>query len=69
MKGYILSGGGARGAYEAGALRFVLHDLPRRTGVDPTPDVISGTSIGALNGAWVGACGAMSRNATHHSSS
>ncbi len=58
MKGYILSGGGARGAYEAGALRFVLHDLPRRTGVDPTPDVISGTSIGALNGAWVGACGA-----------
>ncbi len=58
MKGYILSGGGARGAYEAGVLRFVLQDFPRRTGVDPTPDVITGTSIGALTGAWVGALGA-----------
>lgn len=57
MLGYVLSGGGARGAYEAGVLRFVLQDLPRRTGVDPMPKVISGTSIGALTGAWVAAMG------------
>lgn len=58
MLGYVLSGGGARGAYEAGVLRFVLQELPRRTGVDPTPRVVSGTSIGALTGAWIAAMGA-----------
>ena len=31
----VLSGGGARGAYEAGVLRFILDDLPKRTGVKP----------------------------------
>jgi NTE family protein len=57
MIGFILSGGGARGAWEAGALRFVLQDLPRRTGVAPDPQVVSGTSIGALTGAWIAAEG------------
>ena len=31
----VLSGGGARGAYEAGVLRFILDELPKRTGIDP----------------------------------
>ena len=31
----MLSGGGARGAYEAGALRFILDELPGRTGIAP----------------------------------
>jgi NTE family protein len=66
MIGYVLSGGGARGAWEAGALRWVLHELPRRTGVDPTPRVISGTSIGALNGAWIGAQGAQGSRTLSH---
>ena len=43
----VLSGGGARGAYEAGVLRFILDELPRRTGVTPDFDIVSGTSVGA----------------------
>ena len=31
----VLSGGGARGAYEAGALRYLLDEFPERTGLDP----------------------------------
>lgn len=48
--GFVLSGGAARGAYEAGVLRFVLVDLARRLGRPTWPDVVSGTSVGALNG-------------------
>ncbi len=57
MNGLVLSGGGARGAYEAGALRYVYGPLARRLGRDLAPDVICGTSVGALTGAWVGAMG------------
>lgn len=53
----ILSGGGARGAYEAGVLRFVYGPLATRLGKDLSPDVICGTSVGALTGAWVAAQG------------
>lgn len=45
----VLSGGGARGAYEAGVLRFVLGELPRRLGFMPRFDVYSGTSVGAVH--------------------
>ncbi len=45
----VLSGGGARGAYEAGVLRFVLGELPRRLGWMPRFDVYSGTSVGAVH--------------------
>ncbi len=58
MLGFILAGGGARGAYEAGVLRYVYTALPKRFGIVPDPDLISGTSVGALNGAWVAADGA-----------
>lgn len=51
----MLSGGGARGAYEAGALRFVLHDLPRRAGQPVAARFVCGTSAGALNGTYVAA--------------
>jgi NTE family protein len=51
MRGLILAGGGARGAYEAGALRFVAE----RFGL--SFDLVSGTSVGALNGAWIAASG------------
>ncbi len=50
--GLVLSGGAARGAYEAGVLRYLLADLPRRLGRVPWPDVVSGTSVGALNGVF-----------------
>lgn len=45
----VLSGGGARGAYEAGVLHFVLGELPRRLGFVPRFDVYSGTSVGAVH--------------------
>lgn len=46
--GLVLAGGGARGAYEAGALSVILPELERR-GTRPT--VYVGTSVGALNAA------------------
>jgi len=49
--GLVLSGGGARGAYEVGVLRYVREMLK----VDTTFDVVTGTSVGAINGAYVAA--------------
>lgn len=47
--GLILSGGGARAAYQIGVLRAIANILPRNA---PNPfQVISGTSAGALNAA------------------
>ena len=45
--GLILSGGGARGAYEIGVLSELLPWLERDH--DQRPDVSVGTSVGALN--------------------
>ncbi|MBT8146953.1 MAG: patatin-like phospholipase family protein [Gammaproteobacteria bacterium] len=47
--GLILSGGGARAAYQIGVLRAIANILPRETR-NPF-NVIAGTSAGALNGA------------------
>lgn len=47
--GLVLSGGGARGALEVGAMKVVL----KKT----TPDLIIGTSIGSINGAFVASGG------------
>jgi NTE family protein len=51
--GLVLAGGASRGAYEAGVLRFVFTELPKRLGFTPWPQVVSGTSVGALNGSFV----------------
>ena len=47
----VLAGGGARGAYEIGALSVILPALPE----DERPNLILGTSVGALNGAYLAA--------------
>ncbi|MCB9598180.1 MAG: patatin-like phospholipase family protein [Sandaracinaceae bacterium] len=52
--GLIMSGGGARGAYEVGVLSYILGDLVRRRGAWPL-DFVCGTSVGAINGAFVAA--------------
>jgi NTE family protein len=44
MIAYVLSGGNLRGALQVGALQALLADPARR------PDLIAGTSIGAING-------------------
>ena len=49
----VLAGGAARGAYEAGVLRYIFTELPKRLGYAPWPDVVAGTSVGALNSAFV----------------
>jgi NTE family protein len=49
----VLSGGGARGAYEAGVLRFLLDDFPERTGLQPSFDIICGTSVGAIHACYL----------------
>ncbi|MFM2246899.1 MAG: hypothetical protein RL071_2973 [Pseudomonadota bacterium] len=50
--GLVLSGGAARGAYQAGVMRFIYRTLPRQLGFVPWPEVVSGTSVGALNGTF-----------------
>lgn len=42
--GLVLTGGGAKGAYQAGALQYIAE-------IGLQPQIIAGTSIGALNGA------------------
>jgi len=49
MLGLVLSGGAARGAYNAGVMRFLFTDLLDRLGPVVWPGVISGTSVGSLN--------------------
>ncbi|MDQ4070564.1 MAG: patatin-like phospholipase family protein, partial [Actinomycetota bacterium] len=42
--GIVLSGGGAKGDFQVGALRFLYNQGIR-------PDILSGTSVGAINAA------------------
>lgn len=53
--GLVLSGGGARGAYEVGVLGFLLDELPRRLGRPLQVDVVTGTSVGAIHACYVAA--------------
>src|SRR4051812_12627366 len=48
----VLAGGGARGAYEAGALTVLLPELER---LGQRPRLVVGTSVGALNAAFIAA--------------
>ncbi len=48
----VLAGGGARGAYEAGALGTLA---PALSAHEQAPDILVGTSIGALNGSFYAA--------------
>src|SRR5207248_7650600 len=45
----VLSGGGARGAYEAGVLKYAFGNLTRRLGGSAVPRIFCGTSVGAIN--------------------
>jgi NTE family protein len=51
----VLSGGGARGAYEAGVLAHVFEHLIPRLPDDFEFDVLSGTSVGAIHAAFTAA--------------
>ena len=49
----VLSGGGARGAYEAGVLRYLREDLAGDLGGQVHFDIISGTSVGGIHSCFV----------------
>jgi NTE family protein len=51
----VMSGGGARGAYEAGVLEYVLDELPKRLGRPVRFDIVTGTSVGAIHACYVAA--------------
>ena len=51
----VLSGGGARGAYEVGIVRYLREELPRRIGRQPRLDILCGTSVGSINAAFLAA--------------
>lgn len=51
----VLSGGGARGAYEAGVLRYLRGEFAESFGAQPRLDVVCGTSIGAVNACFLAA--------------
>jgi NTE family protein len=51
--GIILSGGGARGAYEVGVLSYLFEDVTRMLGSPPHIDIVCGTSVGAINGCFL----------------
>jgi NTE family protein len=53
--GFVLSGGGSRGAYEAGIIHYLRTDLARRLGRHVPIDIVSGTSVGAINAAFLAA--------------
>ncbi len=53
--GIVLSGGGSRGAYEAGILHYIRTDLKRRLGRHVPIDIFTGTSVGAINAAFAAA--------------
>ena len=51
----VLSGGGARGAYEVGVLRYVLGELAPQLGPRAIPRIFCGTSVGAINACAIAA--------------
>jgi NTE family protein len=55
VRAIVLSGGGARGAYEAGVLCYLLAEIPKRLGRPVQPDLVLGTSVGAIHACFLAA--------------
>lgn len=51
--GLVLSGGGARGAYEAGVLHFIRTEFARLYGKHIPFDILCGSSVGAINACYL----------------
>ncbi len=51
--GIVLSGGGARGAYEAGVVAGITEVLGRHAPTRAPFDIFTGTSVGAINATWL----------------
>ena len=57
MTGIVLSGGGARGAYEVGVIKGIVEVLGLKPESSSPFDVFTGTSVGAINAAYLAAHG------------
>lgn len=55
LTGIVLGGGGARGAYEVGVVSGIAQIIGR-THDGPLFDILCGTSVGAINAAYLAAC-------------
>ncbi len=55
LTGLVLSGGGARGCYEAGIIKYIRNELPARTRSSARFEIICGTSVGAINTCFLAA--------------
>jgi NTE family protein len=53
--GFVMSGGGSRGAYEAGLIHYLRTDLAKRLGRHVPIDIVTGTSVGAINASFLAA--------------
>jgi predicted acylesterase/phospholipase RssA len=51
----VLSGGGARGAYEAGVLSYLFEEIYPKLGEGFEFDIVSGTSVGAIHAGYIAA--------------
>lgn len=51
----VLSGGGARGAYEVGVLSYLFEELEKHRKNPISVDILCGTSVGAINAAFLAA--------------
>jgi NTE family protein len=51
----VLSGGGARGAYEAGVVRYIREELAGHLGGQVQFDIYCGTSVGAIHACFLAA--------------
>jgi NTE family protein len=51
--GLVCSGGGARGAYEAGVIRYLREELPPEVRKHVRFDVLCGTSVGAMTACFL----------------
>jgi NTE family protein len=55
LTGIVLSGGGARGAYEAGVIKYIRDELPPRVRAHARFEIVTGTSVGAINACFLAA--------------
>ena len=58
----VFSGGGARGAYEAGVVHYLVDELPKRLGQPVSFDILCGTSVGAIHACFLAATAELGYN-------
>lgn len=65
IRGLVLSGGGARGAYEAGVLSYIFEELPETLLTPGCLRVLCGTSVGAIHACYLASTAHIPRHEIH----